>query len=91
MKKQLIKQLRPELRALLSPKGNITKAFAKKFLELLPSEEEIEAHSDYDEGITGDGDDYIAWGYALTGDWKEMENEGREVWDVIDKFKLNLV
>ena len=80
--------LRPELKALLSPKGNITKAFCLKFNELLPTEKQVRKHSRYD-GHTGDGDDYIAWGFALTGEWEEMEDEGHKVWAAMDKFKID--
>jgi hypothetical protein len=80
--------LRPELKKLLTPKGEITKEFCEKFLELLPDEDEIAENSDYDDGMTGDGDDYMAWGYALTGKWEEMELEGQLVWDKIEEFDL---
>lgn len=46
-----------------------------RFMENLPDDEEAN-----DEGFYDDGADYAMWGYALTGDWEEMEDEGQEMW-----------
>lgn len=89
VKQGIIKRLRPELRELLSSKGNVTKAFCKKFYELLPDEKEFEENTGEVYG-GGDSTDYISWGYALFGEWEEAETETNilNVWDLIEKWNI---
>jgi len=83
----LIKELRPELKLLLNPTGLITEAFCKKFLELLPSDKKVMKENNLKHA--GDSVDYLAWGYALTGNWEELEEEGRDVWNAIYEYGLD--
>lgn len=56
-----------------------------RFLENLPSEEQVEKGY---EGISSDGADYASWGYALTGRFEEMDREGGIMFDWVNLYKL---
>lgn len=63
-----------------NPFPQLSLDFCIRFIERLPDNDEIEKHSSYMDGCTGDGDDYLAWGYALHDEWVEDEELGGLVW-----------
>lgn len=73
--------------------GIPSKEFCEKYLERLPTEEEIEEN--YPEALGRDAEDYVARGYALNGIWEEDEDgpyfivEGdRDLYDIMDEYGL---
>lgn len=72
------------------PLRQLSLNFVIRFYERIPDDKDVYKHSRYRsiaDDVTGDGDDYLAWGYALHGYWIEDENGGGEVFIWADHYQ----